>query len=59
MPADLFIQNVSILHIVTDKMSWAHDLSLDVDPVQRKHEGVELLHIDGQPTEQKYTVRNV
>lgn len=48
LSADLFVQNVSVLHIVTDEMSRAHYLSLDVDPVKRKHEGVELLHRDGK-----------
>lgn len=41
--ADLFIKNVSILHIITDKVGWTHDLGFDADPVQWEHEGVKLL----------------
>lgn len=50
LSADLFVQNVSILHIVTDEESRTHYQGFDADPVQRKHERVELL--DSQrPTE--------
>lgn len=48
--ADLFVQNVSVLHIVTDEVSWTHYLGLDADPVQGKHERVELLDRAEQPT---------
>ena len=43
MLADLVVQNGSILHIVIDEVSWSHYPALDADPVQRKHERVELL----------------
>lgn len=43
LSADLFVQNWSVLHIVIDEVGWTHYLGLDADPIQRKHEGVELL----------------
>lgn len=49
MLADLFVKNGSILHIVIDEVSWPHYLALDADPVQRKHERVELLDRERQP----------
>lgn len=41
---NLFIKNGSILHVVIDEECWTHYLGLDADPVQWKHEWVQLLN---------------
>lgn len=54
--ADLLVKNVSILHIITDKVGWPHDSGFDADPVQRKHEWVKLLHRKGGPAERERNI---
>lgn len=55
---DLLVQNGSILHIVIDEMSWTHYLGLDDHPVEREHEGVELLDRDDQKPKEKKKQRD-
>lgn len=43
MFTNLFIKNGPILHIVINEECWTQYLGLDADPVQWKHERVELL----------------
>lgn len=35
---NLLVKDVTILHIITDKVGWTHDSGFDSDPVQREHE---------------------